>query len=77
VIGFAVPGPAPATVRIVVFDVAGRKVATLVSRRVDPGYHEARWDGRTDQGAEAGSGIYLLRAEIGSTVMTRKLALVR
>jgi len=77
VIGFAVPGAAPMDVRIVVFDVAGRKVATLVSRRIDPGYHEARWDGRTDVGAAAGSGVYLLRAEIGSKVLTRKLALVR
>ncbi|HET9952108.1 MAG TPA: C25 family cysteine peptidase [Candidatus Eisenbacteria bacterium] len=77
VIGFGVPGPAPAEVRVVVFDVSGRKVATLVSRRLDPGYHEARWDGRTDHGAAAGSGIYLLRAEIGPTVLTRKLALVR
>ena len=76
-IGFGVPGKAPADVRLVVFDIAGRKVATLVSRRLDPGYHEVRWDGRTDQGASAGSGIYLLRAEIGPTVLTRKLALVR
>jgi len=77
VIGFGVPGTASAEVRLVVFDVAGRRVATLVSRRLDPGYHEVRWDGRTDQGAAAGSGIYLLRAEIGPTVLTRKLALVR
>ena len=77
VIGFGVPGAAPVEVRVVVFDVSGRKVATLVSRRLDPGYHEVRWDGRTDQGAAAGSGIYLLRADIGPTVLTRKLALVR
>jgi len=77
VIGFAVPGPGAALVHIVVFDVSGRKVATLVSHRTDPGYHEARWDGRTKEGTAAGSGIYLLRAEIGATVLTRKLALVR
>lgn len=77
VIGFAVPGPERAEVRLRVFDVAGRLVATLVSRRYDPGYHEVGWDGRSDRGGALGSGVYLLRAEIGPATLTRKLALIR
>ena len=77
VIGFAVPGPERAEVRLRVFDVAGRLVATLVSRRLDPGYHEVRWDGRSDRGGTLASGVYLLRAEIGPATLSRKLALIR
>jgi flagellar hook assembly protein FlgD len=60
-----------------VFDIAGRRVATLVSRKLDPGYHEVRWDGRTDRGVALGSGVFFLRAEIGPAHFTRKLVLVR
>ncbi|HEU4724212.1 MAG TPA: FG-GAP-like repeat-containing protein, partial [Candidatus Eisenbacteria bacterium] len=77
VIGFGVPGPERAEVRLRIFDVSGRLVSTLVSRRYDPGYHEVRWDGRTDHGAPLASGVYLLRAEIGRTSFSRKLALIR
>jgi hypothetical protein len=76
-LGFGVPGPGPADVVLRVVDVSGRVVATLVSRRLDPGYHERRWDGRDDRGRDLGSGIYFLHARIGSATLTRKLALVR
>jgi hypothetical protein len=77
VIGFSVPGAEPARVRIDIFTVDGRRVRTLVSRRVDPGYHEARWDGRGDRGEPLASGIYLCRAEIAAARLTRKMALLR
>jgi hypothetical protein len=77
VIGFTVPGPAAAPVTLRVFTVDGRQVRTLVSRQLDPGYHEVRWDGRGDSGAPLGSGVYLYRAEIGSVSFARKMALLR
>ena len=77
VIGFTVPGTGPALVRLRVFTVDGRLVRTLVSRRLDPGYHEARWNGRGDRGEGLASGVYIYRAEIGSTTLTRKMALLR
>ncbi|MEK7315158.1 MAG: FlgD immunoglobulin-like domain containing protein, partial [Candidatus Eisenbacteria bacterium] len=77
VIGFGVAGPERADVRLRVYDVSGRLVSTLVSRRFDPGYHEVRWDGRADRGGALASGVYLLRAEIGPATFSRKLALIR
>ncbi len=77
VIGFGVPGPERADVRLRVYDVSGRLVSTLVSRRFDPGYHEVRWDGRADRGGALASGVYLVRAEIGPATFSRKLALIR
>ncbi len=77
VIGYTVPGTAPEEVRLRVYTVAGRLVRTLVSRRVEPGYHEARWDGRDDRGSPAASGVYVYRAEIGAAAFTRKMALLK
>ncbi|MGE5175265.1 MAG: C25 family cysteine peptidase [Hyphomicrobiales bacterium] len=76
-IGYTVPGPDAATVRLRVYTVDGRLVRTLVSRRVDPGYHEALWDGRGDRGENVASGVYVYRAEIGRATFTRKMALLR
>ena len=77
VIRYAVHGPGPVPVLLRVYDVQGRVVATLVSRRVDPGYHDVRWDGRDDRGAEVSSGIYFYRVEIGGHAFTRKMALLQ
>ena len=42
-----------------VFDVLGRKVATLVNNEeLTPGYYSVRWNGTDDRGASVGSGIY-------------------
>lgn len=76
-IGYAVPGPGPKSVRITVFDVSGRRVATLVSRTLDPGYYEVRWNGRSDWGSDVSSGVYFYRAAIGRQIITRKMALLR
>src|SRR5688572_27964729 len=76
-IGLTVPGSSAEPVTLRVFTVDGRLVRTLVSRRLDPGYHEVRWDGRGDSGSPLGSVVYLYRAEIGSAAFARKMALLR
>ena len=77
VIGLRVPGTAPQPVALRVYAVDGRLVRTLVSRRLDPGYHEVRWDGTGDSGAPLASGVYLYRAEIGGATFAKKMALLR
>jgi len=77
VIGFTVPGAAPLPVTLRVYTVDGRLVRTLVSRDLDPGHHEVRWDGRGDSGASLGTGVYLYRATIGTSSFARKMTLLR
>jgi hypothetical protein len=76
-IRIAIPGPAAEPVTLRVFDAGGRLVATLYSGRLDPGYHDLHWDGRDGRGVPVGSGVYVYRAEIGRTVLTRKMALLK
>jgi len=47
-------------VRLDLFNVAGRHVATLVDTEMGPGEHEVAWDGATSQGQVA-NGVYFAR----------------
>ncbi len=43
---------------VTVYDISGRRVATLFRGRVDAGSHAATWDGRFDDGRLAPAGVY-------------------
>lgn len=64
-------------VRLDVFDLAGRLVATLVDEGMSQGSHEVEWDGRDASGREVGSGFFLGRLESGGMVESVRLGLVR
>ena len=65
-----------ATVDLGVYDVAGNRVAHLVSGRLPPGQHTARWNGETDSGGRASSGVYFCRLLAGGHADIRKVILV-
>ena len=68
--------PAPAAVRLRLFDVAGRPVRTLV-RDAQAGRNAVTWDGTDDAGRPVGTGIYVYRLEAPGFTAARRLALVR
>ncbi len=69
--------PRAGTVRLSVFDVAGRLVRTLIDGGMPLGGHEAVWDGRDASGREVGPGSYLARLEFGGRVETVRMGLIR
>jgi hypothetical protein len=69
--------PAPAAVRMEVFDLQGRRVARLVNRTQDPGLHRVDWDGRDDRGRGVGSGVYFVRLRALDQVRTSRVILTR
>jgi hypothetical protein len=64
-------------VRLVIYDVLGRRVRTLVDRSFGAGRHTMRWDGRNTSGQPVASGIYLGRLEVGDQRQVQRLVLVR
>ncbi|MBE0566573.1 MAG: T9SS type A sorting domain-containing protein [Krumholzibacteria bacterium] len=62
---------------LAVFDLAGRRVATLVDAELGAGEHAARWDGRDTRGRGVASGVYLCRLVAGEAVATRRMVLLR
>jgi hypothetical protein len=64
-------------VNLKIYDVSGREVRTLVDGWRQPGSHTVLWDGRSDVGVQASSGVYFYRLQAGSWVETRKMLLLR
>ncbi len=64
---------APAAVRLVIHDAAGREVRRLVDAPLQPaGVHRVAWDGRDDRGQAAPAGVYFYRVRAGSVVATSR-----
>ena len=69
---FGLPRAADVTLRI--YDIAGRVVRELVpGRRFEPGVHQVRWDGRSDDGAALRAGVYFYQLVAGSDRVTRRM----
>ncbi len=63
-------------VRIVLYDVAGRKVRMLVDRSFPPGEHDVVWDGANDEGIRQARGVYFAQALYGSGFKVEKKVVV-
>lgn len=72
---YALPDDGP--VRIEVYDLGGRQVATLFDGRRVAGRHQVTWRGRNDAGTQVAGGVYFLRIVAGSHVAARKMTLTR
>jgi hypothetical protein len=70
--------PTAARINLAVFDIAGRRIQTLVNETMPAGPHAMFWDGLNDAGRKAGSGTYLIKLSIdGKVVATRRTMLIR
>jgi len=78
-IRFGIPGSEGegARVRLEVFNIRGQRVRMLVDDVRVPGTYEVHWDGRTDQGEQLGSGIYLYRISAGDFRATKKMVVTK
>jgi hypothetical protein len=67
----------PEYVRLVVTDVAGRRIRTLHEGVLPAGEHTRHWDGRTERSVEAAMGTYVVVLRTSQGAMSQRLALVR
>ena len=63
--------------RLEVFDIRGRRVATLLDQSLDRGEHEVTWNGADFTGRRAAAGVYFYRLTGQDGVLTRKMLIVR
>ncbi len=64
-------------VLLVVYDMKGNRVATLVNGDLLAGEHRAEWNGLTDQGTLVPSGVYFVRLQAAGSERTMKVTLMR
>ncbi len=68
----------PTVVDLRIYDIQGRLVRVLmVNELVEPGVHEAEWNGRDSRGANVAAGVYLYQLVTDHFSGSRRMTLVR
>jgi len=74
--GFRFGLPGAAAVELGIYDVTGRRVATLAHGELTAGWHDRAWT-VNDDGSAPASGMYFARLIAGNRVMKSRVVLVR
>jgi|GEM_PF-1599676 len=67
----------PGKVRLVIYNLLGQEVRTLVDEDKLAGTHRIHWDGTDDKGKRVASGIYFSRVKIGDFSEAKKMVLLK
>ncbi len=68
----------PAKVRVEIFNQLGQRINTLVEKTQQAGSYTVEWNGRTEKGNQAPSGVYVYRLIVGNRVLDgKKMTLLR
>ncbi len=74
-IGFSLPSTTH--VDLIIHNLMGQQVRSLKSETYPAGHHQVVWDGATDAGVKAASGVYFYRLTAGKLSQTRKMVLLK
>ncbi|MGH7454003.1 MAG: DNRLRE domain-containing protein [bacterium] len=69
--------PRNVKVNLVIYNLLGEKIRTLVNASESAGSKQVIWDGTNDAGERVVSGIYIYRLEAGTFTATRKLTFIK
>ncbi len=69
--------PSDELVRLDVYSLDGRRIATLVNESMTAGFHNVTWLGRDDRGQLAASGMYFYQISAGSWQQVHKMTLMK
>ena len=69
--------PEASNVQIVIYDLLGRQVTTLINRFEDPGYKQVIWNATNNQGQPVGAGVYFYKIQAGNFHQTKKMVLLK
>ncbi len=64
-------------VSLVIYNILGQKVKTLVRKEKQNGLMTVIWDGKDDRGKDLSSGIYFYRLQAGGLIQTRRMVLLK
>jgi hypothetical protein len=69
--------PEDATVSVVIYDMMGRQIRTLVSGQASAGYHSVMWNATNNKGQSVSAGLYLYTIQSGDFRQVRKMVLLK
>jgi hypothetical protein len=74
-ITFAIPKQT--NVKVVVYNLSGAEIATLVNQSMSPGNYRAVWNGRANDGQTVASGVYFYHLQAEGFTATKKMTLLK
>jgi len=69
--------PKMSRVTLVIYDILGRKIRTLVSATKAAGSYNVTWNGKNDQSQQLASGLYFYKLQAGEFSATKKMMLLK
>ena len=70
--------PALAQAEVMIYNILGQPVRTLLSGHITPGVHQLIWNGRDELGRSAASGVYIVRLQTSDGFrQIKRITLVR
>ncbi len=69
--------PEQSMVNIIIYDLLGRQVRTLINQTQDAGFKSVIWNATNDHGKPVSAGVYLYKIQAGEFVQTRKMVLLK
>ena len=69
--------PVASKVTMIVYDLLGREVVRLTEGQLQPGTHQVRWDGKTGDGRNVPTGIYIARMSTPNDTRSIKVVLLK
>ena len=69
--------PEQSHVYIIIYDMLGRQVRTLINQNQDAGFKSMKWDANDDRGKPVSAGVYIYQIQAGEFVQTRKMVLLK
>ena len=74
---FTISIPDRSNVSTSVFDLKGRRIATLLNSELDTGVYDLTWQGKNDIGSQVSAGIYILRVDAGKYHHNQKMIYIK
>ena len=69
--------PESGATKLVVYNLLGQQVRTLIDNTIEAGYHSIVWDGADEFGRQVASGIYIYRMSSGEFAATRRMMFLK
>lgn len=64
-------------VEIVIFDVMGKRIKTLISETQVAGSYQIQWTGESEQGVKVAGGMYFYQLSFNGDARTKKMLLIK
>ena len=69
--------PQATQVEMVIYNILGQRIISLISRQLPPGHHAITWNGRNKNGRAVASGVYFTRIVAGEKIAVKKMLLLK